>query len=158
MISYIRTMFEEHHDDVSEAVENIRKYAHWRLQLRLVFYFLISFAILAIGAYHIVTGEIPVMFPTTGFIIGMIVGIFVSRTHNIHWDTKAQMVITRMDALGIVILAAYILLELNRETVVRYFINDDSTIAISFALLAGIMVGRIIGIRRKVKIVLDENL
>ncbi len=151
-------MFEEHHEDSYSSTANIRKYAHWRLQLRLVFYFLIAFAILSIGVYHIIVGQIPVTFPTAGLILGMIIGILVSRTHDIQWDSKAQMVITRMDALGITILIAYILLEVYRETVVRYFINNDSTIAISFALLAGIMVGRIMGIRRKVKMVLKENL
>jgi hypothetical protein len=158
MVSYKARMFEEHHEDSEQLVENIRKYAHWRLQLRLIFYVIIAASILGIGMYHIVRGDIPVVYPTMGLIAGMILGVIVSRMFHITWDHQAQMVISRLDAMGIVILILYILLELNREQVVRYFINNDYTISISFALLAGIMVGRVIGIRRKVKQVLEQNL
>lgn len=151
-------MFDEHHDDTEKFEENIRKYAHWKLQLRLIFYVLIAASILGIGIYHIIFGKIPIMFPTIGLVIGMIIGILASRMFHLTWDHRAQMVISRIDTIGIIILIVYVALEVNRNTLVRYFVQDSSAISVSFALLAGIMVGRIIGIRRKVKMVLEENL
>lgn len=73
------------------------------------------------------------------------------------WDKDAKKVVSRLDIFGGVVLGLYILFELFRERIVGYFTHDIQVSTAGFAVLAGIMIGRILGTRGKIIQILKEQ-
>jgi len=88
---------------------------------------------------------------------GIILGILTSRMYHISWDKNAKKVISRLDIYGVIILILYIVLEIFRDRIVGFVTNDFEVGTIGFALLAGIMFGRVLGTRGKIIKVLHEH-
>ncbi len=130
---------------------------HKRLRRQLFLYGLLAFAFCCFATYHTVAEDIPIIFALSGFLIGGIAGIIFSRMLHISWDKDAGKVIGRFDAVGFALLTAYIIFEVYRTRLVALFVNGPAVLVTSLALLAGIMVGRVIGIRGKVREVLQEQ-
>lgn len=151
-------MLEEQIEQAKEFTEDIRKYAHLRLKIRLIIYFILSVGMLGVAVYDIVADNAGIISSVVGVAVGIIVGFIVTRSFKISWDEDAQKVITQLDEYGAIILAVYIGLEIYREKLVEYFIHDSSAVSISFAVLTGIMIGRVLGIRRRFQKVLDNNI
>jgi hypothetical protein len=156
-------MFEDHHqeqdsEETRSTSEDIRVYGHKYLKIRLIVYLAIAAIMIGISVYDIIQGHVDIISTVMSISIGILVGFIVSRMHHISWDRNAQKVIAQLDTVGIIILLVYILLEINRERIVEYFVHSESPLAISFAVFAGIMIGRLLGIRRRVRQVISENL
>ncbi|HVS79993.1 MAG TPA: hypothetical protein VHF05_03350 [Candidatus Paceibacterota bacterium] len=135
----------------------LHRHVHTRLKLRLVFYFLISIVLVMLVALHIIVDQVNFLFPAIAIVIGLGVGIILSRTSHITWDHGAQKVISRFDILGGIILALYGVFEIFKEEIVEEFVHGPAVVATSLALLTGIMIGRVIGIGGKIVRVLDEQ-
>jgi hypothetical protein len=91
-------------------------------------------------------------------LLGGGIGVIITRIYKISWDHNAEKVIHHLDLYGIVILVLYGLFEFFRTTIVGYFIQGPSVALTSLALLAGLMIGRVLGIRGKISAVIKENL
>lgn len=130
---------------------------HKRLRLRLGFYFVISILILGVSIFHVARDNANILFSVLGLLVGGMIGIVVSRIYKISWDENTTQVIARFDAIGIFILAAYIAFELLRDKIVGIFVSDSSVIAVSFAVLAGMLFGRVVGIRGKILEIFKEE-
>lgn len=130
---------------------------HKRLRIRLMIYFVLAVVILGISIFHIIRDQASFIFCIIGFMAGLGIGILATRMFKISWDTNATQVISRFDAIGIVILILYILFEINREKIVEHFISGPSVIAVSFAVLSGLMCGRVLGIRGKISSIFREQ-
>ncbi len=129
-----------------------------KLKIRLIIYFLLAVAIIGIVIFHIISDNVSFVYPLIALVVGTGLGTFVSRIFKITWDHGAGQVISEFDIIGVLILIGYVFFELYREEIVEYFIHGPQVIATSFALLAGIMIGRILGIRTKIVNLLNENL
>jgi len=151
-------MLEEQLEQAKELHDDIRKYAHPRLQIRFLIYILISLGMLSVAVYDVLDENAGIISSLIAIVVGIVVGIIVTRIFKITWDEKAQKVISQLDEYGAIILAVYIGLEIYRERLVEYFIHDATAVSISFAVLTGIMIGRVLGIRRRFRKVLDTNL
>ncbi len=145
-------------DDIKVGLEHIQKHVTPGLQIRLAIYFIIAIVMIGIAAYTIAKDEIRVFFPIIGMFVGIAIGAAVTRINKISWDHGAKRVITELDAFGVCILIVYIIFEIYRQTIVAYFVHGPSVISTSFALLAGVMAGRILGIQRKISQHLNEHL
>jgi Kef-type K+ transport system membrane component KefB len=77
--------------------------------------------------------------------------------YKISWDSTAEQVISKFDFFGIVILFLYIGFEIFRERIVEQFVHGPSVVAVSFAVLAGIMYGRVMGISGKINKIFKEE-
>lgn len=110
-----------------------------------------------ISIFHIARDGASILFAVIGLFIGLVIGLIVSRIFKISWDKTAGQVISKFDTVGVIILLLYILLEIFRTKIVGYFVNRHSVLAVSFAILAGIMYGRFIGIRGKIRQVFEEE-
>jgi hypothetical protein len=110
-----------------------------------------------VSLWHIITDDASILGSIIGLCVGIGLGFIVARMVKITWDEQIEQVIGTFDAVGIVILILYILFEINREKIVAHFVGDASILAVSFAVLAGIMYGRVLGIRGKIKKVFTEQ-
>jgi hypothetical protein len=73
------------------------------------------------------------------------------------WDHITGKIISRMDTLGIFLLIIYIPFEIFREKIVGLFVHGPIVFVVSFALLSGIMYGRVLGIRGKIRSLFKEQ-
>lgn len=69
---------------------------------------------------------------------------------HISWNKDAKKVIGRLDLYGVIILIGYILIEVFRDHIIKYITHDFEVTTIGFAVLAGIMFGRVFGTRGKI--------
>jgi hypothetical protein len=135
----------------------IRKHIHARLKGSLALYFVISIVLIGVMVFHVIEDQVNPIFPFISLIAGVGIGIVVSRVYRISWDHGAAQVISRFDEIGIVILALYILFEVLRDRIVEQFVHGPDVVATSSALIAGIMIGRVVGIGGKIIRVLREQ-
>lgn len=138
--------------------EHLHQNVHSRLRWRFFIYLIVSVLMIGVVSFRIVKDQVSPLYPFIGFVGGAVIGIFITRVLNISWDHRTQKVITRLDIYGIVILIVYFIFEFFRLTVVGYFIHGPVVVATSLAVLAGIMIGRVVGIRGRILSVLEENL
>lgn len=130
---------------------------HRRLQRQLFVYAFLAFAFCCFATYHTIAEDLPLAFALGGFLCGGLAGVIFSRMLHISWDKDAGKVIGRFDAVGAALLAAYIILEFYRREIIGLFVHGPDLVVTSLALVAGIMTGRIIGIRGKVREVLQQQ-
>lgn len=128
-----------------------------RLKFRLRIYFVIAIIMLGIVFYNFIIGKIGLSFSVFGILMGIFVGIISARMYHISWNHNASKVVGRLDLFGIFILVFYIIFELSRERIVSYFVQGPTVGAISFSILAGIMIGRVLGTRGRIIKVLQQQ-
>ena len=128
-----------------------------RLRFRLRLYFLISAVLTALLIYNVVRGTLRLDYGILGLAVGIGIGILASRMYHVSWSHDAKKVASRLDIFGIGILILYILFEIFREKIVGYFTHDVQVGTVGFAILAGIMFGRVLGTRGKIITVLKEQ-
>lgn len=137
--------------------EEVKDKIHKRLRIRLSIYLVVSALVLGVSIFHVISDKASPVLSAVGFILGMIVGVVFSRMQKISWDHKASQAIATFDAVGIVFLIIYVLFEIYRNEIVEHFVSGPSVVAVSFALLAGIMYGRVLGIKGKIKEIFEEQ-
>lgn len=89
--------------------------------------------------------------------VGIVIGVFTSRMFHTSWNKDAKKVVSRLDTYGIIILVLYFLFEISRERIVGFITHDFETGTIGFAILTGIMIGRVVGTRGRIIDVLKEQ-
>jgi hypothetical protein len=128
-----------------------------RLRFRLRLYFLIAFVLVAIFLFNIFRGQLVASYGILGMVAGIIVGIFSSRMYHISWNKDSEKVVGKLDLYGIIVLILYVLFEIFRDNIVTYITHGFEVGTIGFAVLAGIMIGRVMGTRGKITQVLKEQ-
>jgi hypothetical protein len=138
-------------------MDSIKKPVARRLRIRLALYFFIFIIVLMIVIFHIVVDHANPFYALLGLAAGITLGIVASRMNKILWNADATEIISQFDTVGIIILILYVVFELFREKIVEQFVGGPSVIAVSFALLSGLMLGRVIGLRRKIRQVFESK-
>jgi hypothetical protein len=128
-----------------------------KLRFRLRIYFAIAAVLVCIVIYNIIKGDIDFFSAVGAYVVGAVIGIFTSRMFHISWDKNAKKVVSRLDIFGGVVLAAYILFEIEREHFVSLFIHGPTVAAVSFTVLAGVMIGRVLGTRGRIRTILKDQ-
>ena len=83
---------------------------HQKIRLKLWVYVVVFLASLMLSIIHFVNGHILFYFPLGGFFAGLIIGFVVSRIHKITWDEDGEVIITKIDSVGLLILLGYYIL------------------------------------------------
>lgn len=138
-------------------IKHHSKHVDRRLKFRLIIYFAVSLVLLGIFTWNILTGQLRLDFGILGLLAGIGLGIFTSRMFRTSWNHDAKKVVGNLDRFGILILILYILLELFRNNVVGYFTHNTQVGTVGFALLAGVMLGRVIGTSGSITKVLKQQ-
>ncbi len=139
---------------------SLRKHVHHvdkKLRFRVRLYSVISLAMLGIVLYEIFINILPLPFAVVGIFIGLFVGIISARMYHLSWSHDAQKIVSRLDMLGIIILAVYIVFAIFRTKLISYFVQGPVVGAISFSIIAGMMFGRVIGTRNAIIEILHER-
>ena len=142
-----------------KRADKIRPHLHSFLRIRLAYYLTISILLAGFVIYNSYQDSISGLYSAGGVIIGISIGFFITRIHKIYWDEKIGKVVGRFDFYGLVLLALLILFQIFREKLIRDFdvVDDIDVTTTGFAVLAGIMYGRVLGIRGNVVQVLKKQ-
>lgn len=105
----------------------------------------ISVVLLIVAVYDTVRDRASILSVGIGLAIGVIAGALLSRAYKISWGPKDQRVTYAIDALGILLLAGSIALDIERNHLVGLFAHGASIAAAGMALLAGTLYGRFLG-------------
>jgi nicotinamide riboside transporter PnuC len=105
----------------------------------------ISVLLLAVAAYETLRDRANPFSVGLGLMVGVVAGALLSRAYKISWDPKEQRIRYAIDALGVVLLAASIGLDISRNHLVGLFVHGPSITATGMALLSGTLYGRFIG-------------
>ncbi len=131
---------------------------HKKLFRKLLIYLLIFLLALILSVIHQIISPIAVIFPIVGFLAGVLMGIIVSRISKIIWDVNGEKIIARMDYIGAVILLLYIIFIFNRNSWIESLVHFHNVNSISLAVIAGVMLGRVIQIRKNIINLLLEDI
>jgi hypothetical protein len=140
--------------------KSLRKHTHHldkKLRFRLRLYFAIAVLLLLFFIYELIRGDLNIVNGLLGLLMGTGFGIITTRMFHISWDSDAKRVVGRLDIFGIGILIIYAIVEIFRNQIVSYFTHGTEVTAVSFAVLAGIMFGRVLGMRGKIIKILKEE-
>lgn len=102
-------------------------------------------------------GALRVDYGVFGLLAGGVIGVITSRMFHTSWNKDTKKVVSRFDVFGIGILIIYVILELLRGRIVGYFTHNTQVGTVGFAVLAGVMFGRVVGTRGKIMKVLKEQ-
>lgn len=134
-----------------------RTHINPKLRRNLRLFLLISVVLLiAVIAETISYGAVPWQVGL-GLLVGVGLGTLFARMNKLSWDKDAQHVTSNIDTYGVMVLVLYIAFELSRDMIVHFFTHSESVAAISLALLAGTMYGRVIGSGHVIVKILKEQ-
>lgn len=137
---------------------HLDKHVHPRLRNRVRIYLGISVLIIAIILYRIIFYGGGVLYPLVALAIGLGIGILLSRMFNVSWDKDADKVVSRIDLYGTALLIAYIVFELSGEDLIRHWFSGADVLTIILSLAGGAVLGRGLGMARRMLSVLRTNL
>ena len=87
-----------------------------------------------------------------GFIIGFSAGYIVAkRMHKITWDEAADKVVGKMDAIGILILIAYLFFAITRRWIFSHWLEGHALSAFVLSISCGAIISRLWFIRKKIR-------
>jgi hypothetical protein len=134
-------------------VKHVPKKILWQMRI-----FATVFAVMfGVVLYDIWIGVIGFLLACLALGIGIFVGMVSSRMSHLSWDKDSAKIVSRFDALGILILICYILLSVFRNRIVGIFIHGPALGAVSFSLIGATMLGRVIGMRNSIHGILRDE-
>lgn len=128
-----------------------------KIRIRFRIYFILSIVMLTVVGYDLFKNIFSLEFAFVGILIGIGGGIISSRMNHLSWNHDAQKIVSRLDMFGTIILVAYIVFAIFRTKLILYFVHGPVVGAISFSIIAGIMIGRVLGTRGKILQILREE-
>lgn len=91
-------------------------------------------------------------------VVGLGVGVIVGRMYRISWDAEASAVIGNIDWIGGIVLVVYLVFAFSRERLVGQWIDDATDVTtLVLGLTAGVMLGRVLAMRRSILRVWNET-
>jgi hypothetical protein len=143
---------------IARSAERARLAGHVdkRLRSRVRIYLAIFGIMLAVVAVDtMLTGTTPSLVGL-GLVVGVVVGVFVSRMYRLDWDQSANQVVSRIDKIGAGILVAYIVFAISRSWLVGSVVERSAVGPVGLSIVCGIMLGRVVGISHGIRGVLHD--
>ncbi len=139
---------------------NTRSHTHQidtKLRIRLRIFAGISFVLLAFAASDVLRGDLVWWEAVVTLLLGIGIGYLFGRAVRIRWHENEEKVVTQMDMLGGIAIAAYILLAIGRRFILGEFVTGAALTALTLAAVSGILMGRFLGMRYNIEQVLRER-
>lgn len=108
---------------------------------------------------RIANGSVSLLSAIAGLLGGMVVGVILTRAQNLRWNEQETMIVKRMNAFGGTMLVWYVLFLFNRTSILRglFDTSNAATIAaLGIAITAGIMLGRVLSMRRSLRYLMQS--
>ena len=138
------------------STEN-RGYVSSRLRTRLILYFFISIVLLVLIAYDVVVGDTSWLVAFGALLFGGVIGFIYGRFARVRWHETEEKIVMRYDALAIILIVAYVLFSYLRDWFLGRLLGGAALEAVTFAVLAGLLFGRVLGLHIAIMRVLRKR-
>ena len=122
-----------------------RQYIEDRLIKRLRIYLIVMLVIFAVIVIEILAGRFDIAFASIGVLIGLVIGIIISRSYRLSWDVETNNVIGRIDWIGAILLVCYLVFVFTKSYFLGFYVQGGQLFALLLGITAGTMLGRILG-------------
>ena len=130
-----------------------------KLKRRVKMYLIIALILFVIALYELWISHYSILYILIVFIGWLVLGFFFTRMFHLKRNPDDEMITSRIDRLGIVVLVLYIGFAVARRFIIQEFVpNHSAYIAVYVALLSWLMFGRYIGLQRKIFTILQKHL
>jgi hypothetical protein len=136
--------------------KNFKHHVHPSLQRRIKIFMVIAAIMLAVVAYDVIGQTLRIELALLSLAIGAVVGFASTRIFHLSWSRDGSHVVGRIDRIGWMVLAAYIIFEIARATFFQWWLPASAT-AITFAFVASALISRVVGLRGRIIRILKEE-
>ena len=136
---------------------HLKEHIDMKLIKRVRIYLFVSIIMIGIAVYGIIITGINPLFTLWIFLVSIIIGFFVSRMFHIFWDEDTQVVTSRIDTYWWIILWIYILFSFTKRFILNSFIPHSFITVTTFAIISGIMIGRFVSMRNRIRTTLQQQ-
>jgi hypothetical protein len=134
-----------------------KKYIDRKLIFRIRIFYLIAIILTGLMLYDVLEGIIGIELSIGGFLLGLLLGFIATRMFIIHWHDEKAKVVSRFDTIGIFVMLLYVAFSASRTWLFGHWIHGSVLTAFTYSILAGVMIGRIVGMRLKIKNILSQQ-
>jgi len=133
---------------------SVRQHLDHRLRVRLRVFLIVWLLLIGIVGIEVVRQNFDIGLFFVASISGLLVGIFLSRIYRLDWSEETTKVVSQLDLIGRIILAAYVLFLVGRNWVFGYWVQASDLMGFTLCFTAGTMIGRVGATRRDIRLVL----
>lgn len=141
---------------MSRKESQYRKYLDKPVFTRMRVLIILSILFIVITIYEVLVAGFNIFQAMGSILIGLLVGIVVSRRYHLSWDSESQQVVSNIDWIGAVIFILYIIFMIGRSVVVGYWVHGTAYFGIIFAITAGVMIGRLVGTKHTINKIRED--
>lgn len=134
-----------------------KKHIDGKLIFRIRIFYVIGIILTGLMLYEVLEGIIGIELSIGGFLVGLFLGFIATRMFIIHWHEEKAKVVSRFDSIGIVVMLLYVAFSASRTWLFGHWIQGSILTAFTYSILAGVMIGRVVGMRLKIKNILSEQ-
>lgn len=138
-------------------MRTLRQHIHKKLIFRLRLFLVIFIIMLGIIIYELAIGYSNVFTVFITLLLSYGLGFLGSRRMKIFWNVETSKVMKRMDTIGIFILITYLAFAIARRSILVHWFQGKELSVVLLSIAAGLMLGRFMGIRWRIKKVLKKE-
>jgi len=145
---------------MAEAIrrEHLDLHVDSRLRMRIRMYIGIAVVLILVVAYRMLEESQDFWYTLLALAVGILAGFVFSRMYKIEWNTEGKKVMSRLDAVGGIVLACYIAFELAGHFFFEQYFAGPSALTLILALAAGAVLGRGLGMAHTMLLVLRAHI
>jgi hypothetical protein len=133
-------------------------HVHQSLRRRIRIFLIISAIMLVVALGDIFNGTLSLGVALLSIIVGGGIGFFTSRIFHLSWQKDGELVVSRIDKIGVIVLILYIAFEIARAYVFQsVIVLSSSAAAVTYVFVASALISRVVGLRGRVLKILNEN-
>ena len=140
---------------VVQKYQPVRKHIDRRLIVRVKFFCITCLVMFGVIVAEVLRHKIGIGLAVEGIVIGLVIGVVVSRMYHVSWDEQTTKVVAQIDWFGGVILGLYIIFLFLRDWFFGHWFQGSSLAEFCLCISAGLMLGRVLGARRGILITLQ---
>lgn len=137
--------------------KKISRHVHKKIIFRVRIFFVLSIIFAGILSWDLITGQISLVILLISLLVGVGGGIVASRSSHLTWDHDGKQIVGKMDKIGVVVLILYICFAFFRNQIVGVFVHGPLLGTVTIALMGGLFIGQIIGIRHGIYGILKDE-
>jgi hypothetical protein len=132
----------------------VRQHVDHRLRVRLRAFLTVWLLLIGVVGIEVIRQNFDVGLFLVASISGFLVGIFLSRIYRLDWSEETTKVVSQLDLIGRIILAAYILFMFGRNWIFGHWVQASDLMGFTLCFTAGTMIGRVGATRHGIRLVL----
>lgn len=134
-----------------------RKHVHNRILFQFVVFIALSAVLTTIVTVDMLHEQMNVLWVIGSLIVGVLTGVAAGRIFAVKWHEDTQKVILSLDKLSFLLIIAYVAFRYVSDQFLAHILHGQELTIITFTLLAGIMIGRFVGMGNSVVKVLKQQ-